>query len=59
MTANIVVNCFQVAAIIFLLYTKLGVSAIIGATCCILIVTPLQLILGKKMSENSKSVAVG
>ncbi|XP_076755199.1 sulfonylurea receptor isoform X2 [Xylocopa sonorina] len=47
----------KIAAIIFLLYTKLGVSAIIGALCCILTVTPLQLVLGKKMSENSKSVA--
>ncbi|CAL7947692.1 unnamed protein product [Xylocopa violacea] len=46
----------KIAAIIFLLYTKLGVSAIIGALCCILTVTPLQLVLGKKMSENSKSV---
>ncbi|XP_017767068.1 PREDICTED: ATP-binding cassette sub-family C member Sur [Eufriesea mexicana] len=47
----------KITAIIFLLYTKLGISAIIGAFCCILIVTPLQLILGKKMSENSKLVA--
>ncbi|XP_060812927.1 ATP-binding cassette sub-family C member Sur isoform X1 [Bombus pascuorum] len=47
----------KISAIVFLLYTKLGVSAIIGAFCCILIVTPLQLVLGKKMSENSKLVA--
>ncbi|XP_006620268.1 ATP-binding cassette sub-family C member Sur isoform X2 [Apis dorsata] len=47
----------KITAIIFFLYTKLGVSAIIGAVCCILIVTPLQLVLGKKMSENSKLVA--
>lgn len=47
----------KIAAIVFLLYTHLGVSAIIGAFCCILIVTPLQLVLGKKMSENSKLVA--
>ncbi|XP_016766887.2 ATP-binding cassette sub-family C member Sur isoform X2 [Apis mellifera] len=46
----------KITAIIFLLYTKLGVSAIIGAVCCILIMTPLQLILGKKMSENSKLI---
>ncbi|XP_076544094.1 sulfonylurea receptor [Osmia lignaria lignaria] len=47
----------KITAIIFLLYTKLGISAIIGALCCILIVTPMQLILGKRMSENFKSVA--
>ncbi|XP_043605687.1 ATP-binding cassette sub-family C member Sur isoform X3 [Bombus pyrosoma] len=47
----------KISAIVFLLYTKLGISAIIGAFCCILIVTPLQLVLGKKMSENSKLVA--
>ncbi|CAK9810065.1 ATP-binding cassette sub-family C member 9 [Anthophora plagiata] len=47
----------KITVIIFLLYTKLGVSAIIGALCCILIITPLQLMLGKKMSENSKSIS--
>ncbi|XP_017788164.1 PREDICTED: ATP-binding cassette sub-family C member Sur [Habropoda laboriosa] len=47
----------KITAIIFLLYTKLGVSAIIGALWCILIITPLQLMLGKKMSENSKSIS--
>ncbi|XP_025268777.1 ATP-binding cassette sub-family C member Sur isoform X2 [Camponotus floridanus] len=47
----------KIAVIIFLLYLKLGVSAIVGAICCILIVTPIQLLLGKRMSENSKSVA--
>ncbi|KAL6445158.1 hypothetical protein ACFW04_002204 [Cataglyphis niger] len=47
----------KIAVIIFLLYLKLGVSAIVGAICCILIVTPMQLFLGKQMSENSKSIA--
>ncbi|KZC13248.1 ATP-binding cassette sub-family C member Sur [Dufourea novaeangliae] len=47
----------KIAAIIVLLYTKLGVSAIIGALCCILLVTPMQLFLGKRMSENFKSIA--
>ncbi|XP_012522703.2 ATP-binding cassette sub-family C member Sur [Monomorium pharaonis] len=47
----------KITAIIFLLYLKLGISAIIGVICCILIVTPLQLFLGKRMSENSKSIA--
>ncbi|XP_077281722.1 sulfonylurea receptor [Temnothorax americanus] len=47
----------KITTIIFLLYLKLGISAIIGVICCILIVTPLQLLLGKRMSENSKSIA--
>ncbi|XP_015595444.1 ATP-binding cassette sub-family C member Sur isoform X2 [Cephus cinctus] len=46
----------KIFAIIFLLYLKLGISAIVGAVCCILIVTPMQLYLGKKMSINSKSI---
>ncbi|XP_078045328.1 sulfonylurea receptor isoform X2 [Augochlora pura] len=46
----------QIAVIVSLLYAKLGISAIIGALCCILLVTPMQLILGKKMSGNFKSV---
>lgn len=46
----------KISAIIFLLYLKLGISAIAGAICCILIVTPLQLYLGKLMSINSKAI---
>ncbi|EGI61249.1 ATP-binding cassette transporter sub-family C member 9 [Acromyrmex echinatior] len=46
----------KITAIIFLLYLKLGISAIIAIICCILIVTPMQLFLGKQMSENSKSI---
>lgn len=48
----------QITIIIFFLYLKLGVSAIIGAICCILIVTPMQLILGKRMSMNSTYITV-
>ncbi|XP_012265786.2 ATP-binding cassette sub-family C member Sur [Athalia rosae] len=44
----------KITAIIFLLYLKLGISAIIGAVCCILIVTPMQMLLGKRISANSK-----
>ncbi|KAL0120319.1 hypothetical protein PUN28_008165 [Cardiocondyla obscurior] len=47
----------KITAIIFLLYLKLGISAIVGVVCCILIVTPMQLFLGKQMSENSKFIA--
>ncbi|XP_014489002.1 PREDICTED: ATP-binding cassette sub-family C member Sur [Dinoponera quadriceps] len=46
----------KITAIIFLLYLKLGISAIIGSICCILIVTPMQLILGKQMSVNSTCI---
>jgi hypothetical protein len=42
----------------YLLYQKLGVSAIIGAACCILTMTPLQFLIGKKMSTNSKTITV-
>lgn len=41
----------------FLLYLKLGISAIIGATVCIFTMTPLQFYIGKKMSVNSKLTA--
>jgi hypothetical protein len=42
----------------YLLYQKLGVSALIGAACCILTMTPLQFLIGKKMSANSKAITV-
>ncbi|XP_051156850.1 ATP-binding cassette sub-family C member Sur-like isoform X2 [Leptopilina boulardi] len=43
----------KISAIIFLLHLKLGISAIIGAVCCILTVTPMTLYLGKRISNNS------
>jgi hypothetical protein len=49
---------FQIGVLMFLLYQKLGISAIIGAACCILIMTPLQFLIGKKMSTNSKAITV-
>jgi hypothetical protein len=42
----------------YLLYQKLGVSAIIGAAFCIFTMTPLQFLIGKKMSANSKAITV-
>ena len=42
----------------YLLYRKLGISAIIGASCCIAFMTPLQFWIGKKMSDNSKLTSV-
>jgi hypothetical protein len=48
----------QIGVLMYLLYQKLGVSAIIGAACCILTMTPLQFLIGKKMSTNSKAITV-
>jgi len=42
----------------YLLHQKLGVSAIIGAAFCICTMTPLQFLIGKKMSANSKAITV-
>lgn len=47
----------KVIVILYLLYTKLGVSAIIGTTASVLIITPLQFFIGKKISDNSKDIA--
>lgn len=41
-----------------LLYFQLGYSALIGAGVCILIMIPLQFLIGKKMSSNSKELMV-
>ncbi|CAB0021113.1 unnamed protein product, partial [Nesidiocoris tenuis] len=51
-------TALQIFLLMYLLYRKLGVSAIVGATCCIAIVTPLQFYIGKKMSNNSKAISV-
>ncbi|XP_063983768.1 ATP-binding cassette sub-family C member Sur-like isoform X2 [Diachasmimorpha longicaudata] len=47
----------KIFAIIGLLHMKLGVSAIVGVICCILIVMPMQFSLGKRISRNLKTVA--
>ncbi|KAG8232068.1 hypothetical protein J437_LFUL011614 [Ladona fulva] len=47
----------KIGVLMYLLYLKLGLSAIIGATFCILTMTPLQFLIGKMMSTNSKSVS--
>lgn len=41
----------------YLLYTKLGMSAIIGTAVSVTIITPLQFYIGKKLSDNSKDIA--
>nr|CAD7459033.1 unnamed protein product [Timema tahoe] len=47
---------FQICVLMYFLYLKLGWSAIIGAAFCILTMTPLQFLIGKKMSSNSKAI---
>ncbi|PZC84367.1 hypothetical protein B5X24_HaOG200320 [Helicoverpa armigera] len=47
----------KVVVILYLLYTKLGVSAIIGTAASVLVITPLQFYIGKKLSDNSKDIS--
>lgn len=47
----------KVVVILYLLYTKLGISAIIGTAVSVLAITPLQFYIGKKLSDNSKDIA--
>ncbi|XP_063225209.1 ATP-binding cassette sub-family C member Sur isoform X2 [Bacillus rossius redtenbacheri] len=46
----------KIGVLMYLLYLKLGWSAIIGAAFCILVMTPLQFLIGKNMSSNSKAI---
>nr|CAD7415628.1 unnamed protein product [Timema poppensis] len=46
----------KICVLMYFLYLKLGWSAIIGAAFCILTMTPLQFLIGKKMSSNSKAI---
>ncbi|XP_025407848.1 ATP-binding cassette sub-family C member Sur-like isoform X2 [Sipha flava] len=47
----------KIIFLIYLLYLKLGWSAILGSACCIMIMIPLQFFIGKKMSSNSKEIS--
>ncbi|CAK1581992.1 unnamed protein product [Parnassius mnemosyne] len=47
----------KVAVILYLLYTKLGVSAIIGTAASVVLITPLQFYIGMKLSDNSKNIS--
>ncbi|CAH2074102.1 unnamed protein product, partial [Iphiclides podalirius] len=47
----------KVAIILYLLYTKLGISAIIGTAASVILITPLQFYIGKKLSDNSKDIS--
>ncbi|XP_022222546.2 ATP-binding cassette sub-family C member Sur isoform X2 [Drosophila obscura] len=48
---------FKISVVIYFLYLKLGISAVIGAIVCILIMTPLQFFIGNAMSKNSEVIA--
>ncbi|KAJ2952805.1 hypothetical protein O0L34_g7165 [Tuta absoluta] len=47
----------KVSVILYLLYTKLGISAIIGTLASILFITPMQFYIGKRLSDNSKDIS--
>ncbi|CAB3372321.1 Hypothetical predicted protein [Cloeon dipterum] len=47
----------KIAVIMWLLHGKLGWSAVISAALCVLVMTPLQLFVGKNMSSNSKLIS--
>lgn len=48
----------QVGVVMYLLYLKLGISAIYGSIICIFVMTPLQFLIGKAMSTNLKNASV-
>lgn len=43
--------------ILYLLYNKLGISALIGTAVSVSLIIPLQFYIGKKLSDNSKEIA--
>ncbi|KAM7354688.1 sulfonylurea receptor [Cochliomyia hominivorax] len=47
----------KIGIVMYLLYLKLGISAVIGSFVCILTMTPLQFLIGKAMSQNAEVMA--
>ncbi|XP_061401063.1 ATP-binding cassette sub-family C member Sur-like, partial [Musca vetustissima] len=47
----------KIGVVMYLLYLKLGISAVIGSFVCILTMTPLQFLIGKAMSQNAEVMA--
>ncbi|XP_019895246.1 ATP-binding cassette sub-family C member Sur isoform X2 [Musca domestica] len=47
----------KIGVVMYLLYLKLGISAVIGSFVCILTMTPLQFLIGKAMSQNAEIMA--
>lgn len=48
----------QIALVVYCLYLKLGVSSLIGSAVTIIVMLPLQYLVGREMSKNSENVAV-
>ncbi|XP_016965404.2 ATP-binding cassette sub-family C member Sur isoform X2 [Drosophila biarmipes] len=48
---------FKISVVIYLLYVNLGISAVIGSIVCIVIMTPLQFLIGNAMSKNVEVIA--
>jgi ABC-type multidrug transport system fused ATPase/permease subunit len=48
----------QIALVVYCLYLKLGVSSLIGSAVTIIVMLPLQFLVGREMSKNSEYVAV-
>ncbi|KAJ1532152.1 hypothetical protein ONE63_000776 [Megalurothrips usitatus] len=48
----------KIGVLMLLLHYQMGISALIGAVLCVAVMTPLQFVIGKKMSINSKSISV-
>ncbi|GBP81154.1 ATP-binding cassette sub-family C member 9 [Eumeta japonica] len=47
----------KVILILYLLYSKLGPSAILGSATSMLLIIPIQFYIGKKISVNSKEIS--
>ncbi|XP_053691966.1 ATP-binding cassette sub-family C member Sur [Sabethes cyaneus] len=47
----------KIGVVMYLLYQLLGISTVIGSVVCIVTMTPLQFIIGKMMSANSKKAS--
>ncbi|XP_055539694.1 ATP-binding cassette sub-family C member Sur isoform X2 [Wyeomyia smithii] len=47
----------KIGVVMYLLYQLLGISTIIGSVVCIVTVIPLQFLIGKMMSANSKKAS--
>ncbi|CAG9585546.1 unnamed protein product [Danaus chrysippus] len=50
-------DTYNVSVILYLLYARLGLSAIIGTACSLLIVTPLQFYIGKKIASFTTQIS--
>ncbi|XP_059617752.1 ATP-binding cassette sub-family C member Sur [Phlebotomus argentipes] len=47
----------KISIVIYLLYLKLGWSAVFGSLICVALMTPLQFIIGKMMSKNAEKMS--